>query len=336
MPKAVIVDPYWDSLGGGERYAAAVARYLLKSGWEVDVWWKENVSDQIKDRFGIDITQASFTRNKNLADYDLVFWVSDGSIPTSLAKKTIIHFQVPFHDKTSGSSANQLQVKLYTVVCNAQFPKSYIDKTYGISSQVIYPPVDVEVNYQGAKLDQIVCLARFSQTLHAKRQDVLIKAFSQLALPGWKLVLAGGVTDPDYLASLQKQALGLAVEFVINPTGLQARQLLSQSKLFWSATGFAVDENKFPEKLEHFGITPVEAMASGTVPLVIAKGGHRETVVDKQSGYWWNTIEELGDLSLQLAKDDQLWEKMSQQAKIQSQKFSTSEFEKHMTTLIQL
>ena len=335
MPRAGIHDPYWDSLGGGERYAAATCQLLVKLGYQVDVWWPSNIADQIKERFSIDIAAANFVPQQNLADYDLVFWISDGSIPSSLAKETIIHFQVPFHDQNSGSMSNRLKIKLYPVVCNSQFTKSLIDKTYGINSRVIYPPVDVEVNYQGAKLNQIISLARFSQTLHAKRQDVLIKAFSQLALPGWKLVLAGGVADQDYLNSLQQQALGLDVEFVANPTALQARHLLSQAKLFWSATGFDVNENEFPEKMEHFGITAVEAMATGTVPLVTAKGGHKETVVDKQTGYWWNTIEELAALSLQLAKDDLLWEKLSRQAKTQSQKFSTQEFEKQMTTLIQ-
>ena len=332
--QASIVDPYWDALGGGERYAAAVARLLIKLGYQVDICWPSSIADQINQRFDIDISAANFVSEPNL-NGDLVFWISDGSIPTSLAKKTIIHFQVPFHDQNSGSITNRLKIKLYTVVCNSQFTKSFIDKTYRVSSQVIYPPVAVESFKPGEKMNQIVSVARFSQALHAKRQDILLKAFSQLQLPGWKLVLAGGVEDQNYLASLHQQAQGLEVKFVANPTAAQVRQLMSQAKLFWSATGFDIAADKFPEKVEHFGITPVEAMAAGCVPIVTAIGGHKETVINGATGYWWNTIGELLDFSTKLANDSQLWEKLSQQAISHSQKFSTQVFESHMTTLIQ-
>jgi len=44
--------------------------------------------------------------------------------------------------------------------------------------------------------------------------------------------------------------------------------------------------------MEHFGITPVEAMAAGCVPIVYRGGGLTETVT-KDSGFTWKTIDEL-------------------------------------------
>ena len=39
--KAAIYNPYLDSLGGGERYAMAVAQVLVKKGYQTDVYWKK-------------------------------------------------------------------------------------------------------------------------------------------------------------------------------------------------------------------------------------------------------------------------------------------------------
>ena len=44
------------------------------------------------------------------------------------------------------------------------------------------------------------------------------------------------------------------------------------------AAGFGVDADEFPERLEHFGITPIEAASFGCIPVVYGQGGPREVV----------------------------------------------------------
>ncbi len=334
MLKAAIHNPYWDSLGGGEKYSAAVARLLLDLGWSVDVWWNKNITAAVSDRFGIDISQVNFTSRQPTSKYNLLFWVSDGSIPISLAKKTIIHFQIPFHDARSKTLLSKFKAQFYKSVCNSFFTKSFIDKTYSVNSEVIYPPVAVEAIKSGKKENIILSLSRLSQTLHAKRQDVLIKAFSRLRLPDWKLVLAGGSTDPSYLSRLRQIAQSLPVDIIPNPPLNQARQLLSKSKIFWSATGYGVNPKLFPEKVEHFGITPIEAMAAGCVPVVTKAGGHLETVTEGETGFLWETIDQLNQKTAGLAKDQKLWEKLSQAAVNRSKQFSTTVFESKFSSII--
>ena len=69
--------------------------------------------------------------------------------------------------------------------------------------------------------------------------------------------------------------------------------LYSRASLFWHAAGYGQDERRHPERLEHFGITTVEAMAHGAVPLVYPAGGPAEVVEDGVSGRWWRTPGEL-------------------------------------------
>ena len=71
------------------------------------------------------------------------------------------------------------------------------------------------------------------------------------------------------------------------------RQLYSQATLYWHATGYGENEAHHPERFEHFGITPVEAMAAGCVPIVLGKGGLPEIVEHDKSGFLWNTLDEL-------------------------------------------
>jgi len=343
--KAAIISFTWDWLGGGERYSATLARFLEIKGYDTEIWWPKDIKSQIKERFDIDLRSTKFVdynpynqdfiaRVKKTREYDLIFWVSDGSIPTSLAKKTIIHFQIPFHNAKSSSLQNKFKARFYTCVSNSFFTKSFVDKTYSVNSEVIYPPVDIGAVKPGKKENIILSLARLSQTLHAKRQDVLIEAFSRLRLPDWKLVLAGGSSDPSYLSHLRQIAQSLPIDIIPNLPLNQARQLLSKSKIFWSATGYGVNPKLFPEKVEHFGITPIEAMAAGCVPVVTKAGGHLETVTEGETGFLWETIDQLNQKTAGLAKDQKLWEKLSQAAVNRSKQFSTTVFESKFSRVI--
>lgn len=343
--KAAIFSPTWDSLGGGERYAASFVQFLEKNGFETEIWWPQDLRQKIIDRFNIDLKSTTFvdynplkhdtfSRINKTREYDLIFWVSDGSIPVSLAKKTIIHFQIPFHGHACGSVINKLKARMYVCVCNSFFTKSVVDKTYSINSQVIYPPVSTENIIVGKKQNQILSLARFSTNLHAKRQDILIDAFLKLGLKNWKFVLAGGSTDQEYLKQLQSLSSGYPIEIYPNPTLSQIHSLLSQSKIFWSATGFEVDAGH-PEFMEHFGITTVEAMAAGCVPLVTNCGGHLETVIDGKTGYLWNTVDELVNKTLELVQDKKKLDTFSKEAIKRSSIFSKERFYRDVATILQ-
>ncbi len=342
MKRAAIHNLNWNSLGGGERYAATFAKTLEESGYSVDVWWPTDLRTAIKDRFDIDLTISKFGPRPNgnrilsTKRYDLIFWVSDGSLPISLARKNLIHFQIPFHGPPSESLNNKLKAGFYTGICNSKFTKKFIDHTYGINSKVIYPPVFVDYFTPGSKENLIVSVARFSKILHAKRQDILISAFAEVTgrLPGWKLVLAGGSEDKEYVEKLKQMSHGLPVDFLVNPSLPVIKDLFSRSKIFWSATGYEVDENLHPEKVEHFGITPVEAMSAGVVPIITNAGGHKETVEPGKSGFLWTTVDELISETLQLSQNSESWNQLSQACQNRSKIFSLAKFQQEFQALI--
>jgi glycosyltransferase involved in cell wall biosynthesis len=229
--------------------------------------------------------------------------------------------------------------RINQVVVNSRFTKKWIDKEYPCESAVIYPPVDILSFKPKKKENLILYVGRFSQLEQSKRQDILLKAFKKLYDQGgrnWKLILAGGsdVGRTQFVDKLIKDAKSYPVKIIENPQFRQIKDLYAKAKLFWSAAGFGVSEKKEPQKVEHFGIAPVEAMAAGAVPLLYNAGGHKEIVRDGENGFLWSKIESLLEKTTELGKDQKLFNSISIRAKKDSPRYSYDRFAKEVLAVI--
>ncbi len=339
--KAAIYNPYLDTLGGGERYTMAIATALVKKNYIVDVEWKDaSIKTKLEDRFGIDLTNVNFINDVNRGDgYDVCFWVSDGSIPTLKARKNFLHFQVPFTNVSGNSLLNRFKLmRINKIICNSNFTKKIIDHEYGVDSVVIYPPVSIDKFKSKKKENIILNVARFSELLQSKRQDILIKTFKTFYKtdPNYKLVLAGGVEvgAGKYFEDLKAQAKGYPIEILASPSLKTLRELYGKAKIFWSASGYGISENKEPKRVEHFGITVVEAMAAGCIPIVVMAGGHKEIIDSNVNGFLWDTTSDLYRYTKKVVSSEKLRKEISINATIKSKKFSYDEFEKNFTNLL--
>ena len=43
MKRVLIYNPYWDTMGGGERYSAQTAAVFLSRNWQVDIVWQSDI-----------------------------------------------------------------------------------------------------------------------------------------------------------------------------------------------------------------------------------------------------------------------------------------------------
>lgn len=336
--KVGIYTPYLDTLGGGERYVLTVAEFFLRRKDNVDIFWKKDLKTEINDRFNIDLSRANFIPDFKTFGYDLIFFLSDGSLPLSFAKKTVIHFQNPFTYPNQKTLLNRVKLsRINCIVCNSKFTKSFIDKCYGVDSNILYPPVDTQSIIPGKKENLILSVGRFGNPKyqHSKKQEILIKAFKSLKIKGWKLALLGGLKDEygEYFDELKGMITDLPIEMIANPDFETIKKYYAKAKLFWHAAGFEEDLNLHPEKAEHFGITTVEAMAAAGVPLVFNGGGQGEIITNGQNGYLWNTVEELVEQTKTLAHDSKLYEKVSEQASKRSSDFSKEKFFQKLNTI---
>lgn len=206
-----------------------------------------------------------------------------------------LHFNLPLKNYLERSLGSKIRAGAYTnvlkrinqydqIVVHSEFVKIWVKKYWSREALVLYPPVDLISMRQKidfSKKENIICsVGRFFTLGHGKRQDIMIMAFKKLydsGLKDWKLVLAGGLgsepTSLAYYEKLQKMAKGYPIEFLINRPKSEIEQLYLKSKIYWHAAGYGINQNKYPIKLEHFGITPVEAMSAGCIPVVFNGGG---------------------------------------------------------------
>lgn len=217
----------------------------------------------------------------------------------------------------------------------SEFTRTWVETFWQMESHVLYPPVDtVSLLHLERKKKRILAIGRFFPGDHNKKHDILIETFASLSAhgleDGWELHLAGGRTDvagtDEYLHKLRRLARGLPIHIHVDVEPGFLKRLLTTSSIFWHATGYGEDERLDPYRLEHFGISTVEAMSHGCVPLVYAAGGQPEVVEDGVSGFLWRELSMLVDRTLMLAQDHQKRERLAQAAHLRSQCFNRAAF----------
>lgn len=148
-------------------------------------------------------------------------------------------------------------------LANSQHIAGRIKKYYGRDSQIIHPPVDIDqFAPSDARGDYFLVATRLEPY---KRVDLAIAACAEAGLP---LKIMGSGTDERRLRGLA----GPAVEF----TGRVSDQ--ARGRLFAEARALLNPQE------EDFGITAVEALASGTPVIAYAVGGAREILEDGRHG----------------------------------------------------
>lgn len=302
--KIGIYSPYLDTIGGGERYMLTIAE-CLSTSHHVDIFWNDgSILERAKTRLNLSLQNVFVVPNifnkplvsKMLATakYDCIFILSDGSVPVSFAKQTILHFQQPFQRVNGKKIINKLKFhKIPTIICNSHFTKRFIDQEYGVESSVIYPPVETSafINKDSHKEKIILSVGRFH---NVKKHHVMIEAFQKLNKKDWRLVIAGGLLEKDmnYFNTLAANITSTNILLKPNIPFMELSELYKSAKFYWHSTGFGELETEHPERFEHFGIAPVEAMSAGCIPLLYKGGGLVEIMEDFEE-LLWVSVDEL-------------------------------------------
>jgi glycosyltransferase involved in cell wall biosynthesis len=226
----------------------------------------------------------------------------------------------------------------------SNYVEKWVMRRWELPSDVVYPPVDVESFAPGEKRPQILSVGRFFEGSHNKKHLPMIAAFRALCdggLRGWRFHLAGGcdLGVPEHAAYLERvraAATGYPIDIHVNTPFAELRRLYAESRIFWHATGLGEDEDEDPDNFEHFGITTVEAMAAGCVPVVIAKAGQIEIVTDGESGLLWQTSKQLRQATLRLVNSTELTERLAAGARRRSRDFDLAAFGRSVRAALRL
>jgi len=243
--------------------------------------------------------------------YDAAVYFALEPPPVSLARNSFLVVQFPFRrlDRSPRAWMREF-VGLWSYgacVVYSEFAKRWLRKRWHRRGAILSPQVTLGRFDAQHKGNLILSVGRFFAGAHAKRQDVLVEAYKLLSADiraKWHLVLAGGLApnerDVEVVRHLQLAAAGYDIRILTNVSQAQLDQLYGQAALFWHATGFGRRRDE-PEKAEHFGMTTVEAMSYGVVPLVYPDGGQVE-IVTEQTGFFWKTPSELAQRTEELIR----------------------------------
>ncbi len=157
-------------------------------------------------------------------------------------------------------------------IANSENVRRRIRKAWRRESQVVYPPVPVENFYWREPEDYYLVV---SELVAYKRVDMAVRALSSLGRP---LRVVG---DGPEFKRLKRMATG-NIEFRGRVSDAELRELLARCRAL------------IVPGEEDFGITPVEALASGKPVIALGRGGTVESVpaADPLGGVFYDEADE--------------------------------------------
>ncbi|WP_210438902.1 glycosyltransferase family 4 protein [Nocardioides xinjiangensis] len=221
------------------------------------------------------------------------------------------------------------------VLANSEFTREHVHRRWNVDAITLHPPCAQLTGAAAAdRAKTILNVGRFQAdgpNIPHKRQDVLVQTLADmpdLAADGWSLHLVGAVgtsaADRAYLEHVRTMAHGLPVSLHPNASHELLSELSAHARLYWHAQGYGTDSDRHPEAQEHFGISTVEAMSAGIVPLVYATAGPAEVVQDEPD-LTWRTPAELAAKTRALL-DPERWTSWHERCRRRAEEFSTDAF----------
>ncbi len=248
--------------------------------------------------------------------YDYLFSTQSSSpfepVFLNKAKKNIayVHFPEIHYDYARGTMKRKLYLwlfkywveqgieKLDMVFCNSNYTKEAIQRywgSHGVKEPIIvYPAVNLDKFWcdkpLSARMKRVVYVARF---ITVKRHDIM----KQLArdLPEVEFISVGGLVDAEK-SWFDRFSADLPPNYKVmtNLPGSVLLDILQGSRIYVHLM-----------EGEHFGIAPVEGLASGCVTIVHNSGGMKEFIPEE---YRWDSYDDLKQKIVRYMDASSTWE----------------------------
>ena len=357
MPKFLVVHPYLDIYGGGERVCHNIIKTLVMHGQNVELLtfdfdagrYREIVGEEfpkevaihsLGTRIEVEPPFTIYKRHRNFIkllkkyrerlEYDYLFSTQSSSpfepVFLNKAKKNIAYVHFPEIHFDYDRSRLQRKVylwlfkrwveqgidKLDKVFCNSNYTKEMIIhywKSHAVKDPiVVYPPVNLQNFWSDKPLverrKRVTYVARF---IPVKRHEIMKRLAADL--PSYEFVSVGGLIDSEKVW-FNKFSENLPPNYTLktNLPGSNLLKILHDSRIYVHLM-----------EGEHFGIAPVEGLASGCVTIVHNSGGMKEFIPDE---FRWETYDDLKQKIVRFmegknaseswrAKLEQLWARIS-------------------------
>jgi glycosyltransferase involved in cell wall biosynthesis len=205
------------------------------------------------------------------------------------------------------------------LLTNSEFSRKAIFNEFGVDSTVVHPPVDVET-FRNASLwsdirtDSILVVSRFHPSKKLENAIHLAKLLKRKGI-GKYIKIVGNIHPNDaayyrYLKNLvRRYDLKDFIMFEVNVNFGRLLDLMRRAKVYFH-----------PMLGEPFGISTVEAMSAGLIPVVPDTGGHTEFVPERYRFHTFKQAAEAVAAALNATSSERL------QISSSTQKYSTANY----------
>ena len=281
---------------------------------------------------------------KKAQDDDLIIQVSGGlALPRKKGQKIIIYCHHDFRNETekdvtkykgiwsayykpyyllSQKFVNQIHDENIILVANSKFIQDSLKKRFGKDSTVIYPPVDVDAFQNGLnKEPRVITISRYSQE---KNLEFAIDVFSEMDMS--YMIIGNTKTKVneiyfENLNNLENQKSKGKISLIKNLERNKMIENLKRSKVYFHASP------------ETFGISVVESIAAGCIPIVPNNSAHKETVPFDELRYEPDNKKDAQEKIRKAISGD--YDNLIKQLQNSTSTYSKESFKKSMTNLIE-
>ena len=357
ITNVVLYTPYELIPGGGERVLFELASVLVDrvGATNVKVASPYRYSDlrirQLSETFGVNAPQGSTTLDSLQSNSpDMCIVLGNEVVPPIAGCGTRFNVyvcQFPFIAPDDYLRSHAADVASFDEIwVYSNFARRYVNghlRLLGLRVpriRVIYPPATLprpdELPGWNDRAS-VMTVGRFFKGGHNKRQDVVIEIVRQLAEEFGRsvsLVIAGSLhataESHDRFRELLVMADGIDCHFYPNVSRAKLIELYSNASVLVHAAGYGIDRFAFPERLEHFGIVPIEAASVGCVPVVYGEGGPAEVMELLGCPTTFRSVPEAATKIEGLFNDRAGSEALSQQLIRRSEQFSRQVFQERV------
>ncbi len=353
--KALIVHPYSRELGGARQVFLQTTKALVKNLGKVVILGelsKQDFNNEIQDYSFLQIPYGSCSfRLHRFQVYQKLFWhllskkkhrkevgcvelemlTQDVMFLLNVGKRKVAYVHYPENLwRLEGKNTRfrdiwkifyfpvviylrQQARKIDLLLCNSEYTERAIMRKWRRKAKVVYPPVDVESFSPAPKEDLIISVGRF---VRPKNFELIIEVAKKL--PQFKFIIVGRRPSSDAyfrkIANLKPSNLTILADL----SRAELCSLMNKAKVYLhTMIG------------EHFGISVVEAMAAGCIPIVNAVGGSKEVIGN--FGFTYNEIDECVACILKAFKSLANPEEVAEHAK----RFSSKNFREEIVRTLE-
>lgn len=184
-----------------------------------------------------------------------------------------------YYEKTK-QTLEKINQENILLLSNSKYVQNSLEKIYGKKSSLLYPPLDLsEFNQNISKKKSLICISRFSSE---KNLEFVIDAVKNLSIDS--IIIGNTKTKSNEIyynlldSKIKKEMHSSNIVLLKNISRKNLLAHLLESKVYFHASP------------ETFGLTIVEGISAGCIPIVPDNSAHKETVPFSELRYEPNDI----------------------------------------------